>query len=135
MAGFYRRGRRPAMFLSGPKIICAKNRVGQLNKIVFNVLSLGVNQNVLSAMSRSVSQILVVVNDPELSGALSSVLQDDGVMSCFAFSSDEARRFFHEWPADAILLDADKTELLSEIKDNAVTQNVTIIVFTSEPSA
>jgi len=122
------------MFLSGPKIICAKNRVGQLNKIVFNVLSLGVNQNVLSAMSRSVSQILVVVNDPELSGALSSVLQDDGVMSCFAFSSDEARRFFHEWPADAILLDADKTELLREIKDNAVTQNVPVIVFTSEPS-
>jgi len=85
-------------------------------------------------MSRSVSQILVVVNDPKLSGALSSVLQDDGVTSCFAFSPDEARRFFHEWPADAILLDADKMELLREIKDNAVTQNVPVIVFTSEPS-
>jgi signal transduction histidine kinase/two-component SAPR family response regulator/HPt (histidine-containing phosphotransfer) domain-containing protein len=85
-------------------------------------------------MSRSVSQILMVGNDSKLSGALSSVLQDDGVTLCFAFTSDEARRFFHEWPADAILLDAGQMELLRELKDNAATQNIPVIVFTSEPS-
>jgi signal transduction histidine kinase/DNA-binding LytR/AlgR family response regulator/HPt (histidine-containing phosphotransfer) domain-containing protein len=85
-------------------------------------------------MSRSASQILIVGNDPKLSGALSSILQDEGVTSCFAFTPDEARRFFHDWPVDAILLDAGQMELLRELKDNAATQNVPVIVLTSEPS-
>jgi len=74
----------------------------------------------------------MVGSDPALSGALSSVLQEDGVTPCFAFNTDEARRFFHEWPADAILLDAGQMELLRELKENAATQNVPVIVFTSE---
>jgi signal transduction histidine kinase/two-component SAPR family response regulator/HPt (histidine-containing phosphotransfer) domain-containing protein len=88
-------------------------------------------KNESSVMSRSASQILFVGSDPKLSGAVASVLQEDGVTPCFAHSDDEARRFFHDWPADAILLDAGQMELLRELKDNAATQNVPVIVFTS----
>ncbi|HEX3889407.1 MAG TPA: response regulator [Verrucomicrobiae bacterium] len=83
-------------------------------------------------MSRSASQILLVGSDPKLSGALSAVLQEDSVTPCFARSADEARRFFHDWPADAILLDAEHMELLRELKDNAATQTVPVIVFTAD---
>jgi signal transduction histidine kinase/two-component SAPR family response regulator/HPt (histidine-containing phosphotransfer) domain-containing protein len=83
-------------------------------------------------MSRSASQILLVGSDPKLSGALSAVLQEEGVTPCFARSDDEARRFFHDWPADAILLDAGQMDLLRELKDNVVTQTVPVIVFTAD---
>jgi len=83
-------------------------------------------------MSWSAAQILLIGNDHKLSGAVASVLQEDGVTPCFAHSDDEARRFFHDWPADAILLDAGQMELLREIKDNAATNHVPVIVFTSD---
>jgi signal transduction histidine kinase/two-component SAPR family response regulator/HPt (histidine-containing phosphotransfer) domain-containing protein len=110
----------------------AKNRIGQLKKIVFNGRCRDENKNELPFMSRSASQILLVGNDPKLSGALSAVLQEDGVTPCFARSADEARRFFHDWPADVILLDGGQMELLRELKDNAATQTVPVIVFTSD---
>ena len=88
----------------------------------------------LSFMSRSATQILLVENDPQLSGALSAVFLKDGITPCFARSDDEARRFFHDWPADAILLDSGHTELLRELKENAATQTVPVIVFTSDPA-
>jgi signal transduction histidine kinase/two-component SAPR family response regulator/HPt (histidine-containing phosphotransfer) domain-containing protein len=83
-------------------------------------------------MSRSATQILLVENDPQLSGALSAVFQEDGITPCFARSDDEARRFFHDWPTDAILLDAAQMGLLRELKENPATQNVPVIVFTSD---
>src|SRR5438445_6843748 len=83
-------------------------------------------------MSRSAAQILLVGNDPKLSGAVSSVLQEENATPCFARSADEARRCFHDWPADAILLDTEHMELLRELKDNAATQTVPVIVFISD---
>jgi signal transduction histidine kinase/two-component SAPR family response regulator/HPt (histidine-containing phosphotransfer) domain-containing protein len=83
-------------------------------------------------MSRSASQILLVGNDPQLSGAVASVFQEDGVTPCFAHSGEEARRFFHDWQADVILLDAGQMDLLRELKENPATQTVPVIVFTSE---
>jgi signal transduction histidine kinase/two-component SAPR family response regulator/HPt (histidine-containing phosphotransfer) domain-containing protein len=91
-------------------------------------------KNELSVMSRSASQVLLVGNDPKLSGTLSVALQEEGVTPCFARSDDEARLFFHDWPADAILLDSTHMELLRELKENAPTQNVPVIVFASEPA-
>jgi signal transduction histidine kinase/DNA-binding LytR/AlgR family response regulator/HPt (histidine-containing phosphotransfer) domain-containing protein len=88
----------------------------------------------LSFMSRSATQILLVENDPQLSGALSAVFLKDGITPCFARSDDEARRFFHDWPADAILLDSGHMELLRELKENSATQTVPVIVFTSDPA-
>jgi signal transduction histidine kinase/HPt (histidine-containing phosphotransfer) domain-containing protein len=83
-------------------------------------------------MSQSASQILVVGNDPQLSGGLASFFHEDGITPCFAHSADEARRFFHDWPADVVLLDAAQMELLRELKDIAAMQNVPVIVFTSD---
>jgi signal transduction histidine kinase/ActR/RegA family two-component response regulator/HPt (histidine-containing phosphotransfer) domain-containing protein len=82
-------------------------------------------------MSQSALKILLVGNDPKLSGTLASILQAQNDALNFAHTDLEALRFLHDWPADLILLDAAHVELLAELKSDPITQMIPVIAFTA----
>jgi signal transduction histidine kinase/HPt (histidine-containing phosphotransfer) domain-containing protein len=85
-------------------------------------------------MSQSAMRILLVGNDPQLSGMLSPVLQADNIAPCFAHSAGEALRFLHDWPVDLVLLDFRHMELLRELRNDAATQSIPVIVLSDSDS-
>jgi signal transduction histidine kinase/HPt (histidine-containing phosphotransfer) domain-containing protein len=74
-------------------------------------------------MSQRSSQVLLVGNDPNTLDALSGVLRDDHIALRFARSTEQALQFFHDRPADLVLVDlesanADGSELLRQFKEH-----------------
>jgi signal transduction histidine kinase/HPt (histidine-containing phosphotransfer) domain-containing protein len=74
-------------------------------------------------MSQRSSQVLLVGNDPKTLDALSEILQDDHIALRFARSTDQALQFFHDRPADLVLVDLEPTfanglELLRQFKEH-----------------
>src|SRR5271170_5206400 len=74
-------------------------------------------------MSQRSSQVLLVGNDPKTLDALSGVLRDDHIALRFARSSEQALQFFHDRPADLVLVDLESanaggSELLRQFKDH-----------------
>jgi signal transduction histidine kinase/HPt (histidine-containing phosphotransfer) domain-containing protein len=79
-------------------------------------------------MSQSAMRILLVESDPKLSELLSPVLHTDNIAPCFAHSASEALRFLHDWPVDLVLLDSKHMELLRDLRNDAATQSIPVIV-------
>ena len=58
-------------------------------------------------MSQRSSQILLVGNDPKMLDALSAALREAHVAVRFARTAEQAYQFFHDRPADLVLVDLD----------------------------
>jgi signal transduction histidine kinase/HPt (histidine-containing phosphotransfer) domain-containing protein len=74
-------------------------------------------------MSQRSTQVLLVGNDPKTLDALSGILRDDHIALRFARSTEQALQFFHDRPADLVLVDlepsfADGSELLRQFKEH-----------------
>ncbi|MGH7989194.1 MAG: response regulator, partial [Limisphaerales bacterium] len=88
-------------------------------------------------MNQAEFQVLLVGNDPEALGSLSSVLQEDDILFRFARGADEMFQFFHERSADIILVDLETLkvagfELIRELQQNPLTPFVIVIALTAE---
>ncbi len=83
-------------------------------------------------MSQRSSQVLLVGNDPKTLETLSGILRDDHIALRFARSTEQALQFFHDRPADLVLVDleptfADGLELLRQFKEHPPRPHARII--------
>jgi signal transduction histidine kinase/DNA-binding LytR/AlgR family response regulator len=74
-------------------------------------------------MSQRSSQVLLVGNDPKTLDVLSGVLRDDHIALRFARTAEQALQFFHDRPADFVLVDlepafAEGWQLLHQYKEH-----------------
>ena len=74
-------------------------------------------------MNQRSSQVLLLGNDPKTLDTLSTALRDDHVALRFARTAAEALQFFHERPADLVLVDLEPSgteglELLRQFKEH-----------------
>ncbi len=72
-------------------------------------------------MSRSASQILLVGNDSQWAGKLSSLLEAEGVVSASAPNTEAALQLLHQHPFDLVLADWESPEgpeLLRQLKEH-----------------
>jgi signal transduction histidine kinase/HPt (histidine-containing phosphotransfer) domain-containing protein/BarA-like signal transduction histidine kinase len=70
-------------------------------------------------MSQSTSRILLVGEDPEWTGKMSSILAADGTVLASARNAEEALQSLHQHPAELVLLDLESPEgpeLLNRLK-------------------
>ena len=72
-------------------------------------------------MSQRSSQVLLIGNDPKTLDALSGALREDHVALRFARTTEQALQFFHDRPADLVLVDLESAaveglELLRQFK-------------------
>ena len=87
-------------------------------------------------MSQRSSQVLLVGNDPKTLDALSDVLRDDHVALRFARTAEKALQFFHDRPADLVLVDwmlpdMSGLELTRALKRDRETRELPIILLTA----
>jgi signal transduction histidine kinase/HPt (histidine-containing phosphotransfer) domain-containing protein len=87
-------------------------------------------------MSQPSSQVLLVGGDPTTLDALSDVLRDDHVALRFARTSEEALQFFHDRPADLVLVDLEPTfaegfKLLRHFKEHPSKPLTRVIALTA----
>ncbi|MDD5140503.1 MAG: response regulator [Verrucomicrobiales bacterium] len=74
-------------------------------------------------MSQPSSQILLVGNDPQTLDVLSAAMRNDHVALRFARTAEQALHFFHDRPADLVLVDLEQAEaeglkLLRQFKEH-----------------
>ncbi len=82
------------------------------------------------------SQILLVGNDPKTLDALSAALQEDHIALRLARTAEQAMQFFHDRPADLVLVDleasgADGLEVLREFKEHPPRPRALVIALTA----
>ena len=79
------------------------------------------NETELFAMSQPAAQILLVGNDPQWAGKLSSLLAADGVVPASAHNAGAALQLLHQHPVDLVLADWESPEgqeLLRQLKEH-----------------
>jgi signal transduction histidine kinase/YesN/AraC family two-component response regulator len=91
----------------------------------------------LAVMNQAEFQVLLVGNDQETLGSLSSALREDDIVFRFARGADEMFQFFHERAADMILVDLETLEdagleLLRELQQNPLTPFAVVNALTDE---
>jgi signal transduction histidine kinase/HPt (histidine-containing phosphotransfer) domain-containing protein len=83
-------------------------------------------------MSQRSSQVLLVGDDPKTLEVLSGILRDDHIALRFARNAGQAQQFFHDRPADLVLVDleptfADGLELLRQFHEHPPRPHARII--------
>ena len=87
-------------------------------------------------MNQRSSQILLVGNDPKTLDTLSAALRDDHIALRFARTAAEAVQFFHDRPADLVLVDLEPSgteglELLRQFKEHPPRPMTCVIALTA----
>jgi signal transduction histidine kinase/HPt (histidine-containing phosphotransfer) domain-containing protein len=87
-------------------------------------------------MSQQSSQVLLDGNDPKTLDALSAALRDDPIALRFARTAEEALQFFHNRPADLVLVDLESSategsEILRQFKEHPPQPLALVIALTA----
>jgi signal transduction histidine kinase/HPt (histidine-containing phosphotransfer) domain-containing protein len=98
--------------------------------------SLAVVKQTTENMSQRSSQVLLVSNDAKMLDALSIALRDDHIALRFARTTGEALQFFHNRPADLVLVDlessvAEGLEILRQFKEHPPMPLTRVIALTA----
>ena len=89
-------------------------------------------------MSESASKILLVGDDPQWAGTLSSILATDGVAPASSHNAEEALQLLHQHPIELVLADMDSPagpELLRQLKEHPTATPTLLIAFTRADDA
>jgi signal transduction histidine kinase/HPt (histidine-containing phosphotransfer) domain-containing protein len=134
MAEFYRRNRAPQCFFPHGIFFCRIALADEKKTCLMSALGWKPkNETELFTMSQPASQILLVGDDAEWAGKLSSILAADGVALALARNAEEALQSLHQHPTDLALMDLESPEgqkLLRRLKEHPPATVTLLIAFT-----